>query len=660
MLHSTININKLNEKMKYTTFFTFGLLFTVSLYSRAEGREYIFTYDYNGATHDLFGAQRNVQLDAAMLLKDPSIVGSQVIGISVDIPTKEYCSCADIGAAWLTSELQVFGEYNSPNIQEVYGLIKNYGTEAEPELRLDVTFPEPYTMTEDGVYVGYSVTVTNCNVPGVGWTSKYPIVTVCDIVKPQAFMFHCTKGESNLPQRYPEWTDLGESLNQALAMRVIMKGETLEYGAELNPLQSLYVAPESEGMVYTDLNNLGTTQISSIEYSYTVSDKTGYNKTTTQEFKLDEPIPGKLGAYTTLDLPFESPDNIGKYQVDLRVDKINGEKNEYLGSSTFNMEVVPFLPVNRPLIEDYTGMWCGNCPGVYVTIRQMLDKYPGDMLSLSYHTEDRLQGVSTDQMPSSSYGLPRVYIGNRQDPVNNDNIESIWLRQRRQLAPADINVQLMWEDEAHTSLRAESNLKFIFDEEDADYMISYAMVEDDMSDPTWKQTNYYTDEHFEGPYWDLFCGQPHTVTGIVYDDVVLYYPDTKGIKESIPSTIEASKEYTHHASLPLAEAICRNANMKNYKESILKNKDNLRVVAVLIDGKTGNVLNSASTGYSKDAPLYIDPSGIDSPVGAETFVESTEYYSIDGILLNTTPGNGVFISVSRMNDGSMKIKKIHL
>lgn len=644
--------------MKYSTIFAFGLLFTISFSSKAdEGREYTFTYDYEGATHNLFGIQRNVQLDAAMLLNDPSLIGSQVIGISVDIPSKEGCSCDPVASAWLTQKLQVDGEYNSPDIQEMKGEIKNYGTETEPNLRLDITFTEPYTVTEEGVYVGYSVNVTSCNVPGSGWTAKYPIVTVCDIVKPQSFMFHCTKGNSTLPQKYPEWTDLGESMKQALAMRVLMKGATMEYGAELKPHHPLYVAPESEGYVYTDLNNLGSSPISSIEYTYSIYDEKELYKTVTQDLILPEPILGQLGSYTTLDLPFESPDRIGEYEVELRIEKINGHSNGYLGSSAFTMEVVPFVPVNRPLIEDYTGMWCGNCPGVYVTLRQMLDKYGDNFLSLSYHTEDRLQGVATDQMPSPSYGLPRVYIGNRSDLVNNDNIESIWLSQRRQLAPADVNIQLMWEDETHTSLRAESSVKFVFDEEDADYMISYALVEDDMTDPNWNQTNYYTNEHFEGPYWDLFCGQPHTVSGIVYNDVVLYYPNTKGIEHSIPSTIEALKEYTYNSSLPISEAICRNANMKNFNKSILKNKDKLRVVAVLIDGKTGYVVNAASSGYSKDAPLYIDPSGIDLPEESETMVKSIEYYSIDGILLNEKPEHGIFICISRMTDGSVKIAK---
>lgn len=69
------------------------------------------------------------------------------------------------------------GEFNVPDIMEVNGTITNYGTEASPEMRLDVTFPEPYLLTEEGVYVGYSVNVTDCNVPGTGWTSK---ISYCD------------------------------------------------------------------------------------------------------------------------------------------------------------------------------------------------------------------------------------------------------------------------------------------------------------------------------------------------------------------------------------------------------------------------------------------------------------------------------------------------
>lgn len=622
-----------------------------------EQGDVVFTYDYAGATQDMFGVQRCVQIDAAMLLQDPSFVGFEISGVSIDIPTKEGCSCSPEASAWLTKELKVDGEFNSPDLQEVSGTIRNYGTEESPELRLDITFPEPYVMTEDGVYVGYSVTVTNCNVPGSGWTAKYPIVTVCDIDKPGSFMIHCTKGSSTLPQKYPEWIDMNESKHQALAMKVIMKGEISADAAGLAPQHTLYVAPGTTGNVYTDLNNYGTVPISSVEYSYTIEGNGVAKRTVTQGLQLETPVVGQVGAYTTLDLPFEAPDVVGNYKVDLRINKVNGMENGFKGSSILNMEVVPFLPDHCPLVEEYSGLWCGNCPEVYVTIKQMQDKYGKDFLPISYHVDDTLQSLGVGEMPREDYGLPDVYIEDRKKGLKYNNIGKTWLTARRTLAPADIKVKLFWEDKSHKALRAESIVKFVYDDPDANYMLTYAMVEDDMSDPKWAQRNFFTDYDYEGPYWDLFCHQPFVVTGLIFDDIIVNFPATRGIAESLPGTIEGLKDYRHSYVLDLKDATCKFVTADNNGQSLIQNPNKLRIVVLIIDGDTGNVVNSASTVYSADAEEYGNTGMAD--VDTEEFTD-VEYYSLDGNKLNGIPESGIIIVLKRTADGRFHTEKVVL
>ena len=625
--------------------------------THAASDDFVFTYDYEGATHDLFGIQRCVQIDAAMLLKDQSLVGSEILGVSVDIPSKEGCECDPNATAWLSTDLQVDGEFNLPDLQETAGTIRNYGTDSEPELRLDITFPESYRITEDGVYVGYSVTVTDCNIPGSGWISKYPIVTVCDIDKPSCFMIHCTKGQSSLPQKYPEWVDLGKDSHQALAMRVLMRGTKMENAASLNPLQTLYVAPGSSGQVYTDLNNHGTRPISSIEYSYTIGSEDQEPVSFTEELTLDTPIQGQIGAYTTLDLPFQAPDTPGKYSVEVRVDRVNHEINEYSGTSVLDMEVVPFLPVNRPLVEDYTGLWCGYCPALYVAVKRMHDKYGEGFLSIAYHIYDCIHGVEVDELPSPDTGLPRAYINDRNECIDNDNMEFLWLRRRRELAPAEIGVDIFWNDAEHTALRAESSVRFVYDDPDADYRLTYALIEDNMSDPRWAQANEYTNSNFEGPYWDLFCGQPFRVNGLVYDDVIVSFPFTRGIEGSLPSQISGEKEYRHDSILDLNDGVCKYPHINNYGENIIKDPGSLRVVALLIDGKTGKVCNAATSGYSRDAEIYGSPEGVELMENGFQAVYQ-ECFLPDGTRLNGIPEGRPVIVVSHMADGSVRTEKI--
>ena len=627
-------------------------MMTSPFYSGAAENDIVFTYDYPGAIHSLFGVQRNVGIDVAMKIQDASLIGAKIKGISVNIPTKEGCSCDPTGSAWLSKKLQTSGEYNLPDLQEVNGLIRNYGTEEAPELRLDLTFPEAYTLTEEGVYVGYSVTVTSCNVPGSGWTALYPIETVTGIEKPETFWVHTTKGKSTLPQKYPEWKDLSTERREALAMRVILENETLPNSAILTPLQTLYAEPGTTGHVYTDLVNSGSNPISSFTYSYSV----GSGEPVVKEWTLDKPLEGQLGAFVNLDLPFEVPSTEGEYSVKVKVEKVNGEPNGVSGTSTLNMTVVPFLPVNRPVLEEYTGFWCGDCPEAYVLIKQLRDKYGEDLLVMAYHSGDQVQGVESTDMPSSPEGIPSIYIGDREETVAINSIENTWLRKRRELAPAAIDVELYWNDTDHTGLRAVSTLKFINDDPQADYRLAYALLEDDMSSRSFNQRNFFSDKKIEGPYWDLFCGQPFVVSGLVFDDVVVSFPNTKGINNSVPKAITGVTEYKHDCTLYLKDAVCHSTGMEG--KNIIMNPDKLRVMTLLVDGKTGNVCNAAITGYSKDARLFSIASGKEEkPTLTEPDVVETIYYTLEGVGSKNVPSAGTYLKVQRMSDGSSRTEK---
>lgn len=619
----------------------------------AAKEEFVFTYDYDGATYGEVGIGRYVTIDAAMLLKDASLTGSEIVGISVDVPTKEGCACAPEASAWLTTRLMVDGEYNKVDLQEVKGEIRNHGTAENPVYRLDLTFDTPYTLTDDGVYVGYSLRVTALK----NWTQLYPIRTVTDVDKTRAFMIHCTKGESTLPQKYGEWTDYGTPNRQALAMRVILRGDVYPNSAAILPEQTLYAAPGETGYVYTTLSNTGSEAISSIEYSYTLPNGDDEPRVVTKEFKVDPPLAAQAGAVTTLDLPFETPGEVGRYAVEISLDKVNGAENSHTGTSVLDMDIVPFLPKYNPLVEDYTGFACGYCPAVYVTIRQLQDKYGEDFLTMAYHVNDRLMTVPEDDFPSSSYGLPKVYMENRSQALVYQNLETLWLRNRRQLAPAEIEAELTWSDNTRSALRVDTKLKFVYDDPEAEYMLTYAMVEDDMSSSSWMQENQYFNQNIEGPYWDLFCGQPYMVQGLVYNDVVVSYPDTRGIPGSVPSDIIAGETYGHVGVLKLADATCASTVSTDYRKNVILDNKKLRVIALLIDGKTGYVRNAVSTGYSGDAQVF-DPStnGVEAP-GSEAEVTATEYFTLDGIRLDRAPESGAAITVEHLSDGSVRTTK---
>lgn len=88
----------------------------------------------------------------AIRIADPQYAGSRVTGFKVDLPVKE--DAVDNVTGWLSTELKVTDGVNAPDITTVPG-------ETDGQLVLNVTFPTPYTITDAGVWVGYSFDITS-------------------------------------------------------------------------------------------------------------------------------------------------------------------------------------------------------------------------------------------------------------------------------------------------------------------------------------------------------------------------------------------------------------------------------------------------------------------------------------------------------------------
>lgn len=123
----------------------------IALSSLSASAESILDFSYNseGAVPNIFGFEKTESYDIAIRVDDPSLVGCQVVGMSVSfMPSADE---ADNVSAWMTKDLtlkKIDGKkVNIPDITSQ--------TVTPAEGMIDVTFDAPYTITEAGVYVGY-------------------------------------------------------------------------------------------------------------------------------------------------------------------------------------------------------------------------------------------------------------------------------------------------------------------------------------------------------------------------------------------------------------------------------------------------------------------------------------------------------------------------
>lgn len=623
----------------------------------------VFSYATPGEATQAIGWGRLVDNDVAIRLDNPMYVGYEVIGISVDIPVVAGCEVAPVGKAWLTSELFVSPKTydNVPDIGDpegVPGEIKNVGTEENPQYRLDITFPEPYVIPEEGVYVGYTLTVTKLN----AWTKKYP-VSITPSPAPQGglYMHSSYPASTTTPPiaQHKEWQDLAVSNQAVSTMRVILRGQKPERGGVFSPQPNVYGENGKEKSVNGVFYNYGSEPVSSIGYTMLIVNAGDSDNSSTVNGSLTLPTAVQPEESLEVSLPLTIPVISGDYNVTLTTDLINGQTNLYdKNKADFTIVSRPWIPRKRTLVEEYTGLWCGYCPEAYVTIRQQQDIRPDDFVTLTFHRGDQIQTIASDFQPAPNAGEPAVQFDRGQFSNEYPSFGNMIENCNDMLAPADIDVMIFWKDSEHTALRADATLHFLDAAEADQYRLSFALVEDDMTSPDYKQRNFfwdasqYTSDWYKGKYWDLFVGKPYEVTGIVYDDVTLLFPDCLGIPNSVEA-IPADSKMVCTQNFNLADAVgVYNTNMG---KNVILDPNKLRVVALLVDTKTGKAMNVNTSGYSGDAPLYDKWVGVDTVSDAE--IVAVEYFTLGGIRLAERPVNGAYIVVSHHADGSVSTAK---
>ena len=604
-----------------------------TVYAAANAETLDFTYNFEDTTPFAYGKDKTETIDVAIHLGSPAMTGKKVKGLSVPV----FGEIADLTGfqGFLTTELKTKNQnkakVNDPDICAVDG------TYADGILT--VSFSEPYTITEKGVFVGYSLTITG----GEEGPSGKPVAVVAGRVA-DSFWFHSTSSVQ-------KWSDYAARYDMISDITVSLEGDFPVNAAEIRIPSKIYAGIGSETMADVEIMNQGLEEVRSIAYSYDVNGISG-----TGEYVFDTPIPNKLGYPAEISLPIGVYSETGIGELNISIDKVNGKTNEIDGATfTVQFEVMPFVPKNRPLVEEYTGLRCGWCPRGYVTLAEMNEKYGRDFVALSYHSASfeevtDMVYLKASDFPYQPSGYPASQVNRTSSPSVGD-IPKTWEAQRLSIPCGEIDVELDWTDESKTTLKAVSKTRFIHDVNDSPYLVTFALVADGLSNPLWAQYNAYSFDDTDvtgltGKWWDLFVHTDRDVYGLVFDDVVLSFPDVKGIPGSLPSDIKQEEVYENTFTVEIDKI--HNLAGRN----VVNDFGLARVVAVIVDSKTGAVINSSSSGYPGQ-------SGVVEVSDSHRIPVNCEYYDLTGRrILN--PTKGIFLKLEKMTDGTSRTTKIML
>ena len=342
-------------------------------------------YNLGEGTHDYgTGDSRNEIYDVALRIADPAFVGCRITGVRIWFTTVEGLSAT---RAWLSKELTVKStKFAGADVETV-------DFEAVDGIN-EISFSSPYTITDEGIYVGYSVLAAkDVNMAPIRLTDSGSgnglFVHTSGLYRGRFYTFDGEKG--------------------ALAIEVLLEGDILENAVRVDHVTSDYMLSGEPGRAEVEIINCGGNSVVSVDYTVSVGD----DITETGHAQLDEPLPAICGRRTRMTVNVPAPSEQGLYNVAVRVDRVNTADNSLAdAAASTTVKCYRELPTHRAVLEEYTGTWCGWCPRGFVALEEMNRLHPDDFIGISYHSHNN--GSTTRE--------PMEILAPSQFPWNSDQL----------------------------------------------------------------------------------------------------------------------------------------------------------------------------------------------------------------------------------------------
>ena len=312
-------------------------------------------------------------------------------------------------------------------------------------------------------------------------------------------------------------------------------------------------------------------------------------------------------------------------------------------------------PVMRPLLEEFTGLWCSFCPRGYVAMETLKEEYPNNFIGLAYHNNDAMSNVAGKPFSPSSY--PEIHLNRQSKAIEFSQIYSLWPEEVAKEAPAWVDVKAEWGDDEHNIINATVTVCFTEDHADVDYGISAVLVVDGMSNTAWHQKNglvgAYDDPTMQGYWGELFTHGTNPMDGLVFNDVVICNNDLHGDTKTIPADVTAGQEYVYTTSFDLAHSGALGRLAQTYR-------DNVRVVGLLLGRNPKSALNSNTSVPMGQLEIESGDPSEDTAlehINADCEVISTTYHDVQGRQLLDNDIKGIVIKTETLSNGRTIVTK---
>ena len=380
------------------------------------------------------------------------------------------------------------------------------------------------------------------------------------------------------------------------------------------------------------VSNYGRNTIHDFDYTLSFNE----NILDSKHYTLPEDLNHSDGATIEIDVPPHT--ELSETNLIFTITKVNGDRN----NATFNYATLPRVTVNkvpkrRVVVEDYTAMWCGYCPRGIALVENLANTYADDFIGIVIHSSDPLRCQDYDAKAYEDRSRPSLWMNRNRKLayyIAREEFES----ERSAGADMDVDVTAVW-DELKNNITVTPSVTFCVNKEEAPYGFTYVLTEDGMSDPSWVQSNNFSQDTNElgiSKELDEFIRAPFNVRNLVNNFVAIAAEGVgKPLMGHIKAPIKADQTQSH-------SYVFKNVSSK----PIIRDKAKLKVCVLLINKQTGKIENAAKCSIA-DAQTTSISSVSDRK---ETAIE-TARYTLDGRQI-TAPQKG--INIVKYSDGRVR------
>lgn len=449
---------------------------------------------------------------------------------------------------------------------------------------VSVALDEEYAIPADGVYVGYTFTISQ----------------VLDLGDAKPIM---TDGVSTAKEQL--WVKAGIGPFQdcssdgfgASALQVYLKNMNQnKYDVAPYGFDEVTVVLGEEASADVMLVNQGSEGITS--FVYTVATDMA-DADFEKEITLPTPVKG-FNAYTTVSLPLPTDAVTGQTLKTITITKVNGHENAAAeksceGKLTTLSKIVP----KAVAVEELVGTGEGWSPRGYVGMEIMRETFGNQFVGLGLHqfnSSDAMYLAKNSYAQLAFTGSPSCLLNRTGDPIDpyhgtGDGICDDIRQALAVPAKAAVNITATL-NEAKTKVDATATVESTFN--NASFTVEFALVADQLSGTgsAWNQSNFYyqftADQVGNDPFFTPFCsggvyGQS-IISDYKFNDVVIAGCYVDGSNPLPPLT-----------NMKVSEPQEVNCTLMMPTKTTLKNAinyDKVYAVALVIDSE-GHITNAA-------------------------------------------------------------------